>query len=67
MYNNGGSMVRASASWTGGRGFDPRPSHTKDYNNGTFCLLAIGAQHIRLEKGNSNMLCYAGPAGRAVS
>jgi hypothetical protein len=26
----GGLVVRASASEAGGRGFDPRPSHTKD-------------------------------------
>ena len=27
---HGGSVVRAPASWTGGREFEPRPSHTKD-------------------------------------
>lgn len=26
---------RASALKVGGHGFDPRPSHTRDYNNGT--------------------------------
>ena len=30
-------------------------------------LPSIGAQHIRLEKGSNNILCYPGPAGRAVS
>ena len=35
---HGGSVDRAPASSTGGRGSEPRPSHTK--NNGTFCLLA---------------------------
>ena len=28
-------MVRASASGTGGRGFDPGPRYTKDAKNGT--------------------------------
>ena len=28
------------APWAGGRGFDPRPCHTKDIKNGTRCFLA---------------------------
>ena len=35
-----GLVVRASALRLGGRGFDPRPSHTKDYKNGTQFLPA---------------------------
>ena len=34
-----GLVVRASASRSGGRGFEPRPGHTKDLKNGTYCLL----------------------------
>ena len=30
---------RASALQPVGRGFEPRPSHTKDFKNGTHCLL----------------------------
>ena len=32
-------MIRASASQPVGRGFEPRPSHTKDFTTGTHCLL----------------------------
>ena len=28
-------MVRASALYAGGRGFDPGPGHTKDFKNDT--------------------------------
>ena len=34
-----GPVVRASASQSEGHGFEPRPSHTKDFKNGTHCLL----------------------------
>ena len=34
-----GPVVRASASESEGRGFEPRPSHTKDFKNGTHCFL----------------------------
>ena len=34
-----GPVVRASASQSEGRGFESRPSHTKDFKNGTRCLL----------------------------
>ncbi|KAL3869431.1 hypothetical protein ACJMK2_042113 [Sinanodonta woodiana] len=34
----GGLVVRASAPEAGGRGFDPRPSHTKNIQNGTHWL-----------------------------
>ena len=34
-----GPVVTASASQLEGRGFEPRPSHTKDFKNGTRCLL----------------------------
>ena len=37
---SGGSLVRAFAPRAGGRGFDPRPRHTKDVKNGTICFLA---------------------------
>ena len=36
---SGGLVVRASASRLGGRGFEPRPGHTKDFKNGTYCFL----------------------------
>merc|ERR1712121_398833 len=45
-----GLVVRASALRLGGRGFDPRPSHTKDYKNGTHTSL-LGAQHQGLDWG----------------
>ena len=36
VYRLNRSVGRASALGTGGRGFDPRPGHTKDhYKNGT--------------------------------
>ena len=31
----GSLVVRASASWTGGRDFDPRPRQTKVYKTGS--------------------------------
>ena len=34
-----GLEVRACASRSGGCGFEPRPGHTKDFKNFTFCLL----------------------------
>ena len=34
-----GPVVRASASQSEGRWFEPRPSHTKHFKNGTRCLL----------------------------
>ena len=34
-----GLVVRASASRSGGHGFEPQPGHTKDIKDGTFCLL----------------------------
>ena len=37
-------------------GSNPGRVIPKTYNNGTFCLLAIGAQHIRLEKGSKNIV-----------
>ena len=38
-HRRDGLVVRASASRSGGRGFEPRPGHTKDFKNGTYCLL----------------------------
>ena len=39
MHRFDGPVVRASASQSEGRGFEPRPSHTKDFKNGTHCFL----------------------------
>ena len=33
-------LGRASALWPGGCGFDPQPSHTKGFKNGTSCYFA---------------------------
>ena len=38
-HRRDGLVVRASASRSGGRGFELRPGHTKDFKNGTYCLL----------------------------
>ena len=41
-----GLVVSVSASRPVGRGFDPRPGHTKDHHkNGTNCLPAWHAAH----------------------
>ena len=41
-------VVRASARGAGGRGFDPRPCHTKDEKTGRFTLLnmALGTSEL---------------------
>ena len=39
QYQRDGLVVRASASRSGGRGFEPRLGHTKDFKIGTYCLL----------------------------
>ena len=39
LYRCDGPVVRASASQSEGRGFEPQPSHTKDFKSGTHCLL----------------------------
>jgi len=44
---SGGSVVRAFAPWAGGRGFDPRPRHTKDVITMVPDASLLGAQHIR--------------------
>ena len=41
-------VVRASASRSGGRGFEPWPSHTKDFKNGAAFL--SDARHSKMEK-----------------
>ena len=40
-------MVRGSASEAGGCGFDTRPRHTKDVNNGTSSYLDLRSAFIR--------------------
>ena len=40
-------MVRAFAPWVGGRGFYPRPCHTKDVIKMIPEASLLGAQHIR--------------------
>ena len=40
-------MVRAFALLAGGRGFDPRPRHTKDVIKIVPDASLLGAQHIR--------------------
>ena len=49
LYNNrsGGSVVRAFAPWALGRGFDPRPRHTKDVIKMVPDASLLSAQHIR--------------------
>ena len=39
-----GSVGRASASQSEGRWFEPRPSHTKDFKNGTRCLSLLALE-----------------------
>ena len=46
-FSIGGSVVRAFAQWAGGRGFDPRPRHTKDVIKMVPDASLFGAQHIR--------------------
>ena len=53
----GGGVVRASASRSGGRGFEPRPDHTKDLKNGTYCLLVRRSAFTNGE-GKLNTLHY---------
>ena len=40
-----GPVVRASSSEPEGRRFDPRLSHTKDFKNGTHCLLVCRSMY----------------------
>ena len=51
-YRRDGPVVRASASRSGGRGFEPRPGHTKDFKNGILTAFLSGARHSRMEKGS---------------
>ena len=44
----GGSVGRAFASQAVGRGFEPRPGHTKDFKNGSSCS-SLNAQHKEVE------------------
>ena len=56
QYRHDGLVVRASASRSGGRGFEPRPGHTKDFKNGTYCL------HVRcsaFKNGKGKLTCVA--------
>ena len=46
-WSCGGSVVRAFAPWAGGRGFDPRPRHTKDVIKMVPNASLLSAQHIR--------------------
>ena len=39
-----GSVGRASAPQSEGRWFEPRPSHTKDFKNGTRCLSPLALE-----------------------
>ena len=45
IHRSGGSVVRAFAPWAGGRGFDPRPRHTKDVIKMVPDASLLGAQH----------------------
>ena len=38
-HRSGGIVVKVSASQPGGHRFKPRSGHTKDFKNGTHCLL----------------------------
>ena len=38
-WRRDGPVVRATASRPGGHGFEPRSGNTKDFKNGTYCLL----------------------------
>ena len=42
-----GSVVKAFAPWAGGRGFDPRPRHTKDVIKMVPDASLLSAQHTR--------------------
>ena len=44
-YRSDGPVVRASASQPEGRWFESRPSYTKDFKNGTHCLLVWHSTH----------------------
>ena len=44
-----GSVIRASAPWAGGRGFDPRPLHTKEVIKMVPDASLLSAQHIRTD------------------
>ena len=54
LYNRNMSRKRAPASGTGGRGFDPGPGHTKDFQNCTGGYLLLGAQHYKASTGFSS-------------
>ena len=47
-YWRSGSVARAFGLRPGGYGFDPRPSHTKDFKNGIICSF-VCAQHLKAE------------------
>jgi len=47
INRSNGSVVRAFAPWAEGRGFDPRPRHTKDVIQMVPDASLLGAQHIR--------------------
>ena len=49
-----GSVTRASGLRPGGCGFDPRPSHTKDFKNGISCSFDC-AQHWESGTGRSGV------------
>ena len=57
QYRRDGLVVRASASRSGGRGFKPRPGHTKDFKSGTYCLL-VRHSAFKNGEGKLNMRSY---------
>ena len=44
IYRRDGSVGRASASQSEGQWFEPRPSHTKGFKNGTRCLSLLALE-----------------------
>ena len=60
-------MVRAFASQSEGRGFEPWPSHTKDFRNGTHCLLVWRSINEKGGVGKLNTRSYQWTSPRAVA
>ena len=54
-YWRSDSVTRASGLRPGGCGFDPRPSHTKDFKNGISCSF-VCAQHWESGTGRSGVI-----------
>ena len=53
-YSHSGSVTRASSLCLGGCGFDPWPSHTKDFQNGISCSF-VCTQHWESGTGRSGV------------